>query len=85
MGMETMLIIAAFAAVATTLVAGSMGCAVYGMAKAQSRIHREERSVAEAVQKARKAAARRARKPAVRKPAVKIRRPVADPVHHAAM
>ncbi|MCL6709597.1 hypothetical protein M8R20_21645 [Pseudomonas sp. R2.Fl] len=86
MAMETILIIAAFAAITSTLLVGSMGFAVYGRAKEQSRAYRQERSITEASVKARRVARRRAanQKPAPRKPAIAARA-AADASRHAAM
>lgn len=74
MVMETMLIIAAVAALMTAGLVGSIGYAVYARAKAQSRAFRQERSISDASLRMRRARRRTAtRQPALRRPAVAAR------------
>lgn len=86
MAMETILIIAALAAVMSTLLVGSIGFAVYARAKEQSRTFRQERSIGDASVKACRARRRgSARRTAARKPAVAARATAAEAARHLAM
>jgi hypothetical protein len=86
MAMETILIIAALAAITSTGLAGAIGFAVYARAKEQNRSYRQERSISEASLRMRRAQRRTAaRKPATRKPAVAARAAAADAARHVGM